>query len=314
MKNEKRIDVAYFPNWTRKAIAFTIDDGNWKLDRKFLGYVKPAGIRGTFNLISSWIDDSNRDTFLELYSDYEISNHVKYHPMAIADGHGTTVSDEPFDEATADRALLYKTDKNGLYHYAPNMNGTRWFIAADNETYIALTEACHRELEALFGVGRVKDFVWPYGKQNNEELTKAIIAMGYRSMRATFPPPPRDFLPPENRLEWGYNADCNTMTERGATFEALPDDGRIHSFIFGVHSHDFENAGKWDVLEDFCAKYGNRPSEFFYGTVGDIFDYEDAIKAAEITEHSVINHSSRPLFAVIDGERVEIAPHDKYPL
>ena len=45
-----KLDLNYYPGWTRKSITFTIDDGNLKLDRKFLDVVKPAGLKGTFNL------------------------------------------------------------------------------------------------------------------------------------------------------------------------------------------------------------------------------------------------------------------------
>ena len=37
----KQIDFQFFPGWTRKAITFTIDDGNVFMDRKFLEIVKP---------------------------------------------------------------------------------------------------------------------------------------------------------------------------------------------------------------------------------------------------------------------------------
>ena len=40
----------YFPGFTQKAITFSIDDGNLKHDKTFIDIVKPAGIKGTFNL------------------------------------------------------------------------------------------------------------------------------------------------------------------------------------------------------------------------------------------------------------------------
>ena len=46
----KQIDLNFFPGWVRKSITFTIDDGNMKLDRKFLDITEPAMLKGTFNL------------------------------------------------------------------------------------------------------------------------------------------------------------------------------------------------------------------------------------------------------------------------
>ena len=48
----KKIDLKFFPGWTRKSVTFTIDDGNVAMDKKFLDIVRPAGILGTFNLCS----------------------------------------------------------------------------------------------------------------------------------------------------------------------------------------------------------------------------------------------------------------------
>ena len=41
----KTIDLHFYPGWTRKSMTFTIDDGNVKLDRKFLDITEPAGLK-----------------------------------------------------------------------------------------------------------------------------------------------------------------------------------------------------------------------------------------------------------------------------
>ena len=67
------IDLNYFPGWVRKSITFTIDDGNTVLDRKFMNYVKPAGITGTFNLKTPLKSELGADGYRELYRGYEIA-------------------------------------------------------------------------------------------------------------------------------------------------------------------------------------------------------------------------------------------------
>ena len=93
------------------------------------------------------------------------------------------------------------------------------------------------------------------------------------------------------------------MLALGEAFDAYPDDGELKFFCFGVHSHDFENAVRWDVLIDFCKLYGNRPNDFWYASVGEIFDYEDAVNSVVITESEIQNPSNVDLYVKIDGER-----------
>ncbi len=298
----KRIDINFYPGFKRKAISFTIDDGNLKLDEKFISYVKPAGIKGTFNLVSNYITPSKREAYRELYRDYEIANHQKYHPMWLRNP-DLPIADEEFDKETADGDKLYKTEVDGLYYFfAKNMQ--RWFKGADEENYLRFAEEGRRELEEIFE-RKIKDFVWPYGRQPSPVLAEGLKNMGYRSVRGIVYD---GFDLPEDRMNWGFYANYKNMLERAEAFDKLADDGKLKAFIFGVHAHDFENAGRWDVLEDFCKLYGNRENDFYYATVGEIFDCEDAIKSAVITKNEIQNNSDKALYAEIGGERVVIAP------
>ena len=47
----RKVEV-FYPVWTKKSLTFSIDDGNIALDRKFLRIVNPAGLHGTFNLVT----------------------------------------------------------------------------------------------------------------------------------------------------------------------------------------------------------------------------------------------------------------------
>ncbi len=304
----KNVDLNFYPGWVRKAISFTIDDGNLRLDKKFIDALKPAGITGTFNLVSSFITEDKREAYYEQYREYEIANHMKYHPWGLIDGAVMKISEEPFNPETSDKDLYYKCEeKPGLYYFS---HRNRWFLMTDDDNYIRLVNEGKKELEEIFGEGKIKDFVWPYGRQN-ANLQKRMRSLGYRSLRGTVQ---TDFNLPKNRENWGYYADCNNMAERSAEFASLPDDGELKAFIFGVHSHDFENAGKWDVLYDFADKFGNRPGEFYYGTVGDIFDTEDAIKSAVLDEVEIRNNSSRDMYIKIDGEKALLPAYGKISL
>jgi hypothetical protein len=106
----------------------------------------------------------------------------------------------------------------------------------------------------------------------------------------------------------------NDFIEVMEKYEALPDDGELKFFSFGVHSIDYERERKWDDLQYFCDKFGNRPEEFYYGTIGDIFDYEDAINSLVITDTEIVNDSELTMYLKIDGEKLTVAPKSTFKL
>ena len=302
----KQIDLNFFPGWVRKSITFTIDDGNMKLDRKFLDITEPAMLKGTFN-INPPLKRGTPEEYAAFYKGYEIANHCKYHPMAFTPKMPVRpVSDDIFDKATADPAYLYRAEEENLY-WGCEVPRNRWWHAATDEKYLACATDATEILESVFGKGSIKDFVWPYGAQANEAVFEGLKKQGYRSIRKTgCVKDSTNFALPADRMAWSYNANNTCMEECGAQYDALADDGELKFFAFGVHSHDFENADCWDVLIDFCDKYGNRPNDFWYACVGEIFDYEDAVKAVQITDDKIINPSPIDLYIKIDGEQVKL--------
>ena len=299
----------FYPNFVRKAITFTIDDGNLETDRAFLDIVKPAGIKGTFNLCSQNLSRMSAEEYRAFYDGYEIANHVKYHPYAMADGKDYPVKNEPFDPETADPAFLYPANVAGVYHqHLPR----GWRSIADGKTYIRLADECRAELEAVFGEGSVRGFVWPFCRQENAELLAHLQSAGYYGLRGVRGGGIRDeenFDLPRDRDNWVYTATHETLTETAAAFAAYPDDGKLKWFAIGVHSVDFKKAGKWDDLRAFAKAFGNRPAEYWYATVGEIFAYEDAANALRVSETALENPTDTDLFLTCNGERVTLRRH-----
>jgi len=307
----KRIDANFFPGWVRKSITFTIDDGNVRLDRKFLDITEPAGLKGTFNL-NTPLKRLDAQGYRDFYRGYEIANHCKYHAYGFTDHTSRELKNEPFDRETADKAYIYPTEEEGIYRvYTYN-----WCYLATNEAYLDCTKKATEELEAVFGKGTIRDYVWPCGEQKNDALIEKLKAEGgFRSLRKTgCVGDSTRFALPADRMAWSYNANNNNMREFSKLFAEYPDDGELKFFCFGVHSHDFENDDNWDVLENFCREFGNRPNDFWYASVGEIFDYEDAIKALVITETEIKNDSDIDLYVKIDGDPKVIAAHTAYRL
>ena len=315
-----KIDTAYFPGWTRKSVTFTIDDGNVKYDRIFLDIVKPNGILGTFNLCSNLMKSMTNEEYVQFYSGYEISNHMKYHPTALVDSERVIINRDPFDPMTSPEGgegevVLITTETEGLYKFRRYKSQPRpqgWGIKADNEGYKRFIDEGKAELEEVFGKGSIKGFVWPCAEQNqNEEILNYVRSLdeyyGVRKTGATLDTTGFDM--PADRRAWSYNATCNNILSLMETYESYPDDGKLKFFSFGVHSADFEREGKWDDLKAFAEKYGNRPEDYYYASVGDIFAYEDAVKSLVITADEITNPSSVTVYMTVNERRLLLHPN-----
>ena len=111
-----------------------------------------------------------------------------------------------------------------------------------------------------------------------------------------------DLAPPSDE-HFYLCARQKNILEMAASFEALPDDGELKFFCFGVHSIDYEKADKWGDLITFAKTYGARPEDYFYATVAEIYDYATATRSLLITETEITNPSNIDLYVKIDGER-----------
>ena len=308
----KSFDLNFFPGWTRKAMTFTIDDGWLDMDQKFISIVRPYGIKGAFNISShNATKHNNPELIRETYRGFEITNHVRLHPLAFKDAQKYTISEEIFNRETADKSVCYREagTPEGVYlRYDPKTETWKRFCTAQG--YITLTKEGHEELEEIFGKGTVTGFVWPFCRQENSELIKYLEAnyYGMRDAGKQEPMETPDFPLPDNRNDWHYNARHSNLLKRGEEFEALEAE-KLAWFAFGVHSVDFDRAENWCDLEEFCKKYGNRPEDFWYATNKEIFDYEDAVKGVEVTENSLKNPSEIDLCIKIDGKRITLPAH-----
>lgn len=311
----KTVDKNYFPGWVRKSIAFTIDDGNIPLDKKFIDIVKPAGIKGTFNIGSPKLDQYTPEFYREFYRGYGISNHCKLHPFYMTpERESIPLSDEVFDGKTADKSMRYRTNIPGVYKVFHN--GRYWANVATPEAYCKLVDEGKRDIEAVFGEGSITTYVWPYSEQSSEEVRDYVInRAGYMAVRKTGAT--RDssgFNMPADRGRWSYNTGYSELADVSKLYEAYPDDGELKFFCFGVHSHDFENNNCWDVLVDFADSFGNRPETYYYASVEEIFTYEDAVKAVIVTDEYVENPTEITLYITIDGKRATLEPHSRISL
>ena len=91
-------------------------------------------------------------------------------------------------------------------------------------------------------------------------------------------------------------------------YEDYPAEDYLMFFAFGVHSIDFERDNRWPDLSLFAEKYGNRPDTYWYASIGEIFDYDEAVSSLKITESAIENPSHLAVYLEINGERKIVAP------
>lgn len=332
LANGTKIDTNYFPGFVRKAVTFSMDDGIVTNDSPFINIVKRGGILGTFNLINT---DSKYgltdEQYKALYEGYEVANHHLFHPLPWFGFDGFDAedfADVPIHETvlysdsiknTLDSQYIYKTETEGLYyidynyHFAKNYNTKYWHPIMTDEAYAKYAEETKKDIENLFGEGSVVGFAYPHGKTN--DAVKAYFEnAGYLYARRTLGKADNvNFSMPADRYDWSYNANHTTLNSVMSDFAACEDNGNLKFFCFGVHAVDYKNAG-WDELEEFVDTYGNRSDEFYYATVRDIFEYEDAVKALEITEEKIVNGSDIDVFVTVNNVKIIIPANSTYTL
>lgn len=305
------IEICY-PNYSKKSLTFTIDDGNIAMDTKFIAIVQKGGIRGTFNLCSDDWTPEKAEFLRSFYHGYEIANHCKYHPRVMLDEveyrYHTKDEADKIKYSGREEDLFYIDGPEGLYDIL-TAHGMR--ACATPEAYLRFVEQSRTELEAIFGEGAIGGFVWPFFESKNQRVKDAIIAMGYpHGLRKTgCVLDSTGFAPPADINAWSYNANNQNLLATMSLYENTPDDGELKFFAFGLHSYDFEVDDNWDVLERFTQLYGSRPEDYWYATVGEIFDYVREAKKLVVTDKEVTNNSSLPLYIKIDGNNTVVEPN-----
>ncbi len=306
------IDTHFYPGWVRKAITFSIDDGKVPFDKKFIDITKPAGIKGTFNLCSNTLTYLTPDQYREFYAGYEIANHCKYHPYAFEDGKRYLFCEDPFIEDQADKQFVYSSDQNNLCRI---YNGTGWRYITDGKHYCDFIRDCHRDLEEIFGAGKIRSFVWPFTPQKNQVIIDYLAKSGYYGARAgRGAGEVEEFSLPADYSNWHYTANYTNLLTLAEQYENCANDKNLKFFCIGVHSIDFENADKWSDLKVFAERYGNRPNDYYYATVGEIFDYANAVKNIIIKDTAIENPTSIDVYIVVGGKKVVLKAGSVYPL
>ena len=296
------VDFHYFPGFVRKSLTFSLDDGNVRWDKETAELMRSAGIRGTYNLCSSILSAFDAEGYRAFYDGFEIANHVHGHPFAVTDEHRDyPIVDEPFDSESADESKLYPHPTEDIYYmHLPK----GWRLFARYETYLRLVREGYRELEAIFGEGAVKGFVWPFYKQDSDALFEELISDGYTYIRGGGAAlDTMGYNLPEDYMRMMYTVNNLGIKTQVPIYEAYPDDGELKIFCIGVHSKDYERDGSFDDLAYFARTFGNQPEKYYTAGVGAILHYASCAKALVIGEDSIENPTDTDIYLTVDGKK-----------
>ncbi len=317
-----KVDKNYFPGFVRKSVTFSMDDGRISSDTRLLDIFKPAGIKGTFNLIENTGNSSDAE-YLKLYEGYEVANHHNLHCRIFTDKFKDIpikegVSYENLDaiqtDSSADRDYIYKSNTEGIYfverHYLVTSytGDPSWYIIATEDAYNQYVDYTKDMFEATLGEGAVVGFAYPFGV-STENVKQHLIDSGYLYARLTSTlKGTTNFNMPEDRFAWNCIADERCLIDVMEAFDAYADDGKLKMFSFGVHSYDYDAT----LLQQFADAYGNRPQDFYYATNREIFEYEDAVKALTYESGKLVNDTAVNLYVSVNGQKVIIPAYSSY--
>jgi hypothetical protein len=136
-----------------------------------------------------------------------------------------------------------------------------------------------RALEQLVGYP-VRGFAYPGGDFSDSVVDK-LPALGIDYARTTHHNP--RFTITEDFLRWPFNCHHGSCLEMAQKFLAVPPLWGLQLLQVMGHSYEFDRAGNWEMIEEFCALMGNR-DDIWYATNIEIVDY---IRAARSVRQSV---------------------------
>ena len=156
----------------------------------------------------------------------------------------------------------------------------------------------------------VRGMSYPFGT-TSDKATEILRSLGMKYSRTT--KSTGGFGVPDDFMYW--NPTCHhgdpKLLEKLEQFKNLTAKQNRYLSLFYVwgHSYEFDTAGNWNVIEEFC-RQASGMEDTWYATNIEICDYITALRSAEMsTDRSLLyNPSAVSVWAVVGGEPVECKP------
>lgn len=280
--------IKLYKDFRKKALTFSFDDGSSE-DTRLLSMLNDYNLKATFNIsskkcnnpsfvitdgnISYW---ENSDEFRQSFSNHEIATH-------------------------------------SLTHFKPS--------EADEITCDSEVREDIANLEEIAGY-RIRGCAAPFGDCSDKflnSLKKYGIAYN-RTTSSTF-----DFSLPEDFLLWNPTAHfsfCADPEKKSLTEQFLNSKKELACFFIWGHSFELSRLAcnrerwhdekhRWQVFKNEVFEKLSGKSEIWYATNIEICDYINALRKAQIEEHSIKNPTDTELFFEINGENISVKPNSE---
>lgn len=259
-----------FPNFRRKAVTLSYDDGK-VYDRKLIEIMDKHGLKGTFNINGGLFPNETggirltKEEAYELYanSPHEVAvhgfEHLSLGEIDQAMATREVMKDRELLEETFGRVIkgmaypngsvddnVVETLKNCGICYSRTTVSTEAFAVP--EDWLRMPATCHHNNPRLM------------------ELAKAFVEAG------------------ESRNVWARNP--------------------MLFYLWG-HSYEFNDNDNWHVIEDFAKYIGGR-EEIWYATNGEIYEYVQAFKSLQFSANGtyIRNPSAIDVYLYYHGQNV----------
>ncbi len=273
-----------FPNGKPKAVTFSYDDG-CRADIRLSQILNKYGLKGTFNLNSAWLGESNTDHHLTreeikehlLDKGHEIAVHGAYHRangnLRPVDGIQDVLTcrlglEKDFD--TIVRGMAYPDSGIRHFHNGVTMNDISTYLKSLDIVYARTLG----ELNDTFDLPEDWYQWMPTAHHNSPEVFELIEKFTSLSIKDIY----LAIRIPKLFYLWG-------------------------------HAYEFDNNNNWDRMEKICEKLSNR-DDCWYATNIEIYEYIEAYHSLVYSaDNSIIyNPTLKEIWFEVDGVPYSIKP------
>lgn len=268
----KNTSFMRFPNFKRKALTLSYDDGV-VYDKRLIEIMDKHGLKGTFNINSGLYAQKEgerrltKEEAIALYKDspHEVAIHGKVH--------------------------------NSLTHVSK---------------VVALNDVLEdrKNLEETFGK-IIRGMAYANGSFN-DEVVEMLKQCDVKYARTTISTEgfemPTDWL----RLPATCHHNHPKLMELAKKFVEMQDHwyawrNTCQMFYLWGHAYEFNDNNNWEVIEEFAAYMGGR-EDIWYATNGEIYDYVEAFNRLVYSSDGrrVYNPTSTTLYMNFFGKEIEI--------
>jgi len=294
-----------YKGFTVKSAVFNYDDCAAS-DIRMVELLDKYNAKGTFNLVGKYVldvmrgrcrdktgrdDDESVFEFVKnVYSGHEISSHTFSHRPAYLnpgeigyDSKGNTLVGVSTEEEVADI-------KKGVSYLKQNL-----------------------------GIDGVIGLAWPngYGTVRTDYQSDLLPAMKESGIKYARGIENGKFDLPNDWYVWNATCHHKNAPSYAEKFISLQNEGNLKCFFVWGHTYEFdENADNdnlnWNMIESVIKSLSG--DNIWLASNGEIYNYVEAVKKADITDTEIRNNSDLTLYFNVNGKNTEIPAGEIYNL